>query len=103
MLQFPSHMYRDRYNHVVGAPPLSPTDSDVATLGNKGMKRRLGTESILPVALRYSHMAFNQEFRGMQYAGRGYDWLNKYEYASATFAETCAWGGCLRAADFFCG
>jgi hypothetical protein len=27
--------------------------------------------------------------------------LRKYEYASANFAETCAWGGWLRAAETF--
>jgi hypothetical protein len=45
-----------------------------------------------PVALRYSHVAFNQEFRGGgQFDGCGEDWLSKYEYAAATFVETCAW------------
>jgi hypothetical protein len=27
--------------------------------------------------------------------------LRKYEYAAANFAETCAWGGWLRAAETF--
>jgi hypothetical protein len=54
-----------------------------------------------PVALRYSHVAFNQEFRGRQYDGCGNDWLSKYEYAAANFAETCAWGGWIRAAETF--
>jgi hypothetical protein len=44
---------------------------------------------------------FNQEFRGRHYDGCGDDWLSKYEYASANFAETCAWGGCIRAAETF--
>jgi hypothetical protein len=44
---------------------------------------------------------FNQEFRGRKYDGCGDDWLIKYEYASATFAETCDWGGWLRAAGTF--
>jgi hypothetical protein len=65
------------------------------------MRRRLGTESSPPVTLRYSHVAFNQEFRGGHYTGYGDDWLSKYEYASTNFAETCAWGGWLRAADNF--
>jgi hypothetical protein len=89
MLQFPGHMYRDRDNNVIGASHLSPTDSVIATLGNKGMRRRLGTESRPPVALRYSHVAFNQEFRRRQYDECGNDWLSKYEYAAAKFAETC--------------
>jgi hypothetical protein len=93
MLQFLSHMYRDRANNVIGASHLSPTDSVIATLGNKGMIRRLGTENRPPVALRYSHVAFSQEFRGMHYDGCGDDWLSKYEYAAANFAETGAWGG----------
>jgi hypothetical protein len=38
-------MYRDKNNNVIGALHLSPTDSVIATLGNKGMRRRLGTES----------------------------------------------------------
>jgi hypothetical protein len=39
MLQFPGQMYRDRDNNVIGASHLSPTDSVIATLGNKGMRR----------------------------------------------------------------
>jgi hypothetical protein len=54
-----------------------------------------------PVAPRHSHVVFNQEVRGRQYDGRGNDWLSKYEYAAANFAETCAWGGWLRAAETF--
>jgi hypothetical protein len=61
----------------------------------------LGTESRPPVALRYSHVASNQEFRGRKYDGCGNDWLSKYEYAAANFAETCAWGGWIRAAETF--
>jgi hypothetical protein len=48
MPQFPGHMYRDRDNNVFGASHLSPTDSDIATLGNKVMRRRLGTDSRPP-------------------------------------------------------
>jgi hypothetical protein len=77
MLQFPGHMYRDRDNNVIGASHLSPTDSVITTLSNKGMRRRLGTDSRPPVALRYSHVAFNQEFRGRQYYRCGNDWLSK--------------------------
>jgi hypothetical protein len=69
-------MYRDRDNNVIGASHLSPTDSVIATLGNKGMRRRLGTESRPPVALRYSNVAFNQVFRGRKYDGCGDDWLS---------------------------
>jgi hypothetical protein len=96
-------MYRNRDNNVIGASHLSPTDRVIATLGKKGMRRHLGTESRPPVALIYSHVAFNQEFRGRQYDGYGDDWLSKYEYAAANFAETCAWGGggWLRAAETF--
>jgi hypothetical protein len=101
MLHFPGHMNRDRDNNVIGASHLSPTDSIIATLGNKGMMRRLGSESRPPFSLRYSHVAFNQEFRGRQYDGCGNDWLSKYEYAAANFAETCAWGGWLRATETF--
>jgi hypothetical protein len=100
-LQFPGHMYWDRDNNIIGASHLSPTDSVIATLGNKGMRRRLGTESRPPVALRYSRVSFNQEFRGQKYDGCGNDWLSKYEYAAANFAETCGWGGWLRAAETF--
>jgi hypothetical protein len=64
MLQFPGHMYRDRDDNIIGASYLSPKDSVIITLSNKGMMRRLGTESRPPVALRYIHVAFNQEFRG---------------------------------------
>jgi hypothetical protein len=42
MLQFPTHTYRDRDKNVIGAYYLSPTDSVIFTLGNKGMRRRLG-------------------------------------------------------------
>jgi hypothetical protein len=101
MLQFPGHMYRDRDNIVIGAYHLSPTDSVIATLGNKGMMRRLGTESRLQVALRYSHVAFNEEFRGRKYDGCGNDWFSKYEYTAAHFDATCARGGWLRAAETF--
>jgi hypothetical protein len=100
-IQFPGHMYRDRDNNVIGASHLSPTDSVISTLGNKGMMRGLSTESRPPVSLRYSHVAFKQESRGRQYDGCGDDWLSKYEYASASFAETCAWGGWIRAAETF--
>jgi hypothetical protein len=92
-------MYQDRDNNVIGASHLSPTDSVIATLSNKGTRRRMGTESRPPVALRYNHVAFNQEFRGRQYDGCGNDWLSKYKYAATNFAETCAWGGWLRAAE----
>jgi hypothetical protein len=44
MLQFPGHMYRDRDNNVIGASHLSLTYSAIATLGNKGMMRRLGAD-----------------------------------------------------------
>jgi hypothetical protein len=64
MLQFHGRMYRDRDNNVIGAYHLSPTDSVIATLGNKGIMMRLGTYIRPPVSLRYSHAAFNQEFRG---------------------------------------
>jgi hypothetical protein len=101
MLQFPGHMYRDRDNNIMGASHLSPTYSVIATLGNKGMMSRLGTESRPPVALRYSHVALNHEFRGRQYDGCGNEWLSKYEYAAANFAGTFAWGGWLRAAETF--
>jgi hypothetical protein len=99
MLQFPGHVYRDRENNVIGASHLSPMDSVIATLSNKGMRMCMGTESRPPVSLQYSHVAFNQEFRGRQYDGCGNDWLSKYEYAAAKFAETFAWGGWLRAAE----
>jgi hypothetical protein len=101
MLQFPAHMYRDRDNNVIGASHFSPTDSVIATLGNKGMMRRLGTKIRPPAALIYSHVTFNQQFRGRKYDGCGNDWLSTYEYAAANFAETCAWGGWLRAAETF--
>jgi hypothetical protein len=60
MLQFPGHVYQDRDNNVIGASHLSPTYSVIATLGNNGMRGRLGTESRPPVTLRYSHVNFNQ-------------------------------------------
>jgi hypothetical protein len=101
MLQFPGYMYRDRDNNVIGASHLSPTDSAVATVGNKCTRRRMGTESRPPVSLRYSHVAFNQELMGRQYDGCGNDWLSKYKYAAENFAETCAWGGWLRVAETF--
>jgi hypothetical protein len=101
MIQFPGHMHRDRDNNVIGASHLSPTDSVIATLGNKGTRRRLSTDSRPPVAHKYINLDFNQEFRGRQYDGCGGDWLSKYEYAAANFSETCAWGGWLRAADTF--
>jgi hypothetical protein len=44
MLQFTGHVYRDRDKNVIGASHLSPTDSVIATIGNKGMMRRLGNE-----------------------------------------------------------
>jgi hypothetical protein len=60
MLQLPGHMDRERDNNIIGASHLSPSDSVIATFGNKGMRRHLGTESRPPAALRYSHVAFNQ-------------------------------------------
>jgi hypothetical protein len=64
MLQFRTHMYRDRDNNVSGASHLSPDDSVISTLGKKGMIRRLGTDISPPVALRSSPVAFNHELRG---------------------------------------
>jgi hypothetical protein len=90
MLQFPVHIYRERDNNVIGASHLSPTYSVIVTLSNKCMRRRLGNESRPPVSLRYSHIYFNQEFRGRQYDGCVNDWLSKYKYAAANFDETCA-------------
>jgi hypothetical protein len=101
MLQLPGHMYRDMDRNVIGASHLSPTDSGIATLDNKDTRRRMGTESRPLVALRYSHVAFNREFRGSQYGVCGDDWLSKYEYEAYKFSETCAWGGWLRAAEIF--
>jgi hypothetical protein len=101
MPQFTTHIYRDRDNNVIGESQVSPTDSVIATLGNKGMMRRLGTERSPPLALRYIHVAFNHEFRGRQHIGCGDDWLIKYGYAAAGFAETCAWGCWLRATETF--
>jgi hypothetical protein len=49
MLQFLVHMYRDSDNNVIGASHLSPTYSVIATLGNKGIRRCLGTESRPPL------------------------------------------------------
>jgi hypothetical protein len=92
MIQFPTHMYRDRDNNVIGASHVSPTDSVIATLGNKCMRRRLGTEIRPPVALRYSHVTFNHEFV-RRYTVCEVDWLSKYECEAATFDETCVWGG----------
>jgi hypothetical protein len=60
MLQVPGHMYRERENNVTGDSHVSPTDSGIATLGNKGMSSRLGTESRPPLSLRYRHVDFNQ-------------------------------------------
>jgi hypothetical protein len=71
-------MYRDKDNNVIGVSHLPPTDSVIATLGNEGMGRRLGTETSPPVALRHSHIAFRQAFRGRHYEGCGND-LFKYD------------------------
>jgi hypothetical protein len=101
MIQFPTHMYQDRDNNVRGASHLSPTDIGIAALENKGMIRRLDTRSIPPVDTRSIHVDFNQEFRGRQYTGCGNDWLSKYEYVTATFAETYVWGRWLRASETF--
>jgi hypothetical protein len=101
MLQFPTHMYWNRDSNVIGASHLSPTDSVISILSNTCMIMRLGTDIRPPVAFRYSHVAFNQEFRGRQYGVCGDDWLSKYGYAAATFAETYALGDWLRAAETF--
>jgi hypothetical protein len=53
------------------------------------------------MALRHSRNAFHQSFRGIQYEGCGDDWLTKYEYTAANFAECCAWDGWLRATEAF--
>jgi hypothetical protein len=45
MLQLPGHMYQDRDNNIIGASHLSPTYTDIATLSNKCMMRRRGTDS----------------------------------------------------------
>jgi hypothetical protein len=62
------------------------------------MIMRLGTESSPPSALRYSHVDFNQEFRGRKYDGCGDDWLS---YAATNYEETCALGGWFRASETF--
>jgi hypothetical protein len=64
MLQFPTKIYTDKDNSVIGAPHLPPTDIIIATLCKNGMMRHLGTETRPPVALRqHSHIAFHQAFR----------------------------------------
>jgi hypothetical protein len=80
---------------------LSPIYSVIATLENKGIRRHLVTDIRPPISLRYSHVAYYQEFRGRQYDRCGDGWLSKYKYVAANFAETCAWRGWLRAADTF--
>jgi hypothetical protein len=65
------------------------------------MRRRLGAERRPPVAVSYIHVNSNQEFRGRQYDGCGDDWLSKYEYAAAYFADTFSWGGWIREAENF--
>jgi hypothetical protein len=73
----------------------------IATLGSKGMMIPLGTETRPPVALRYNHIVFHQAFRGRKHEGCGDDWLTKYEYAAANFAECCEWDGWLGATEAF--
>jgi hypothetical protein len=75
---------------------MSPTDRLMATVGNTCMIRRLCSESRPPVDIRYSHVAFNQDFRGGHFDGRGDEWVIEYKYAAAHLTETCAWGGWLR-------
>jgi phosphomannomutase len=45
MLQFTTNMYRDKDKNVIGASHLPPTYIVIATLGNKGMRRCIGTET----------------------------------------------------------
>jgi hypothetical protein len=75
MLQFPTNMYRDTYKKFIGASRLSPTDSIIATIGNNGVMRYMGTKTRPPVALRHSHIAFHQAYRVRQHEGCGNDWL----------------------------
>jgi hypothetical protein len=88
-------------HNVIVVSRILPTDSVISTIVNKNMRMHLGAESRPPVALRYSHVAFNQEFGVRQYGGCGDEWLSKYEYAAANFSETCEWGGWLRASETF--
>jgi len=99
LLSNPDAVYRDGDGRIRGTSHLSPTDSILATFTNRGMRRRLGTQSKPSIALQHRHIAFNQQFRANQYHGCEDGTWMKYEFAAANLAELFAWGGWLRAQE----
>jgi len=99
LLAHPEAVFWDGDGRVRGSQQLSPTDSLLATFTNRGMRRRLGTQSKPSIALQHRHIVFNQQFRANQYHGcKDGTWM-KYEFAAANLAELFAWGGWLRAME----
>jgi hypothetical protein len=59
MLQFPDEMYQDQSHRILGNAYTTPTDALIATLVNRGMKKRLGVTSHPATAIQFQHVKFN--------------------------------------------
>jgi len=100
MLQFPDVMYQDRDRRLLGNHFTTPTDALIATLVNKGMKKRLGVASQPAIAIQHHHVQFNQLHRAHLLAASVEPYM-RYLLAAANLAELLAWGGWLRASEVF--
>ena len=63
VLRDPGSVFRDKERRVLGAFNLNPTDNLLTTLGNRGIRRRMGTTSFQSQALQYGHIRFMQDKR----------------------------------------
>jgi hypothetical protein len=100
MLQFPGEMYQDRDRRLLGNAYTTPTDALIATLVNKGMKKRLGVSSTPAIALQHNHIVFNQNHRTRLLQGSVEPYIH-FLLAAANLVELLAWGGWLRASEVF--
>ena len=100
MLQFPEEMYQDGDRRLLGNAYTTPTDALIATLVNRGMKKRLGVSSQPAVAIQFHHVLFNQQHR-TRLLSASVEPFVRYLLAAANLVELFAWGGWLRAAEVF--
>ena len=100
MLQFPDVMYQDRERRLLGNAYTTPTDALIASLVNKGMKKRLGVSSQPAIALQHQHILFNQAHCSQLLAASIEPYM-RYLLAAANLVELFAWGGWLRASEVF--
>jgi len=100
MLAYPSIVFQSPERRLLGNPWLSPTDSLLATLTHRGMKKRLGISTTPAIALHHRHVAWNQAHRDQLFRGTQDPYL-RYLLAAANLVVVIGWGGWLRASEVF--